>query len=158
MARVITVQPPFTMLVANRNFSSVQQQHVTTADGQRTSHGLLTGTLSPSTATVTVADNDFTAEAILTLGLFTLRSGLEWVVGGSTALSAVALAAAIDNLPDFAAVAVGSDVNITGPASLNGATCVLEVHFRAAIVNFTLSPTTGFMLEGGQTIGSIGIL
>lgn len=158
MSRIVTVQPPYELLVGHTHsgVSKFRLQIARTADN-RYAHGILTGTITPSTATVTVADNDFSDEAILTIGDFTLRSGVEYVVGGSAAATATNIAAAISNLPGFSAVDVGSDVNISGPESLNSGECVLEAQYQGAVVNFTLSPTGGFFNPGGQTIGPIEV-
>lgn len=156
MSRKIIAQPPYTLLVGHRDKAGFRMQHITTADSN-TSHALLEGDITPSEATVTIADNDFTDSATLYVGDFTLTSDVHWVAGGSAAASATALAAAIDNLPDFTASAVGAEITIVGPNSLPEGTCRLEANYSAAITNFTLTPSDGFFAPGGQTIGGIEI-
>lgn len=104
-------------------------------------------------AEITVADNDFTAPAELIIGLFRLVSGEDYVVGGSTALTATALGAAISALPGFTANVVGSVITVTGPKGPAGNDARFEVAYTGAITNFTLDPTTGKFAGGEPVIG-----
>jgi hypothetical protein len=97
-----------------------------------------------STFTITVADNDFTSPATLYLGNFTITSGEELIVAGSTALTAANLADAINALPGFSAPApAGSTVTVTGPSGPNGNVLRFEAVYEGAIANFTISPSDG---------------
>ena len=108
---------------------------------------------APSTAVVTVSNNDFTTgEARLVIGDVTLVSGLDFVQAGSTALTAVNVAAAIDALTGFTAIAVGSDVNIEGPAGPFGGEITFRALYAGTITNFTLTPTTGLFTIGAPTL------
>lgn len=190
MARLISAQPKFKILVANidgagdpsrglnptKVRTGFQQQTFTEvgrggtpsrvqdprSPGLHTHQGLLTYTTPPvpggSTGTVTVADNNFSDPAALYLGPYVLTSNEDYTPGGSTAATATALAAAIDALPDFAATAVGNDVNITGPFGPNGNDFRFEAIYRGSVQNFTLSPADGFLADGEPTIGPPEIL
>lgn len=190
MARLITAQPKFKILVANidgagdpsrgRNPVKIrtgfERQNLPevargenpsrvldpSTPGLGTRQGLLDHTTPPvpvgAAGTVTVGDNNFTRKARLYLGEFVLVSNEDYTPGGSTALTATALAAAIDALPGFAAAAVGSDVNITGPFGPNGNEVVLQAVYDGTVQNFTLSPSDGFLAGGEPTIGPPTIL
>ena len=121
--------------------------------GLTTQMGRMTGSPTAATGTITVANNDFTAKAVLYLGPYTVTSGEDFTVGGSTALTAVALAAAIDGLPGFSASPSGSDVDVTVMGSLGGNDLQFEALFLAAITNYTLSPTTGRFSGGLPALG-----
>lgn len=184
MAKLLTAQPKFKMLVANltrgsdpsRNsggnpvkarmgFEQQLFQDIPrgpeasrvwkrSSPGVSTYTGLLTG--SPPvgvTGTVTVVDNDFSSAATLTLGLYTVTSGEDFTVGGGVNLTATALAAAVDGLPGFTAVAVLAVVTITGPFGPDGNDLVLEVAYTGSIANYTLSPTDGFFSGGVPDVG-----
>jgi len=156
MTRPIFVQAPYELLVAHAGRSRFRCQVARSADN-RNSIGLLSGAPAFSTAVITVDDNDFTDQAILKIGEFTLRSGLEWVVGMDADTTAANMALAINRLPGFTASSVAADVNINGPQSLNSGECVLVAQYRGAILNFTLSPSNGFFTAGGQTFGAIEV-
>jgi hypothetical protein len=190
MARLITAQPKFKILVANiegagdpsRGMNPVKVRTgfvqqlipevprgptVTEAEdykspGTHTHQGLLDYTTPPvpvgCTGTVTVVDNDFAAPATLYVGEFTLTSGEDYTVGGTTDLTAAALASAINALPGFSALAALSVVTVTGPFGPNGNTTLFDDVYTAAIQNFTLSPATGFFSGGEPTIGPPEIL
>lgn len=67
--------------------------------------------------------------------------------------TATALAAAIDALPGFSAVAVGATITVTGPFGLDGDKQEFTASYRGAIQNYTLTPTTGFMTGAEPFIG-----
>lgn len=106
------------------------------------------GTPTSTTGSVTIADNDFTTgRAEVRLGVFVLVAGQDFTVGGSTAITATNLAAAIDRLADYAAVAVGSAVNVTGPRGSQPIRWETKVY--GTIANFsTLTPAGGFLAPG----------
>jgi hypothetical protein len=106
-----------------------------------------------STCTIDIDDNDFTADATLHLGEFTITSNEDYTPGGTDALTAVALAAAIDGLPGFSAVAVGDSVTVTGPPGPGGNNIRFEAEYRGSIANFILDPTDGSFTGGEPTIG-----
>ena len=184
MAKLLTAQPKFKMLVANLTRGSDPSRNTggnpvkartgfehqlfqdiprgpeasrvwkRSSPGVSSYMGLLTG--SPPvgvTGTVTVVNNDFSASAMLTMGLYTVTSGEDFTVGGGVNATATALAAAISGLPGFAAVAVGPAVTITGPFGPDGNDLVLEAHYAGSVVNYTLSPTDGFFSGGVPDVG-----
>lgn len=130
--------------------------------GVHTYQGLLdyTTPLTPvaATGTVEVVDNDFTASATLYLGPYVITSNVDYTPGGTTDLTATALAAAIDALPEFAAVAVGSLVTITGPFGPTGNDLRFEDIYAGVVANFTLAPTDGSLTSGEPFIGPPNIL
>lgn len=161
---------PFTVLVANHSGQvdskgnrveirqGFQQQQVLSEPGQNY-HALLTGAPAASTGEVVVADNDFTTgQAILFLGEFKLINGEQYTPGGSTALTATALAAAIDNLDGFSASAAVSTVTITGPLGPTGGNVLFKVLYTGTVANFTLTPTDGTLTVGGPTLAGPQIL
>lgn len=106
------------------------------------------GVGTPSTGTITVDSNTFTFPAVTYLGPHTLTSGVDYAVGGSAAATATNLAAAIDNLPGFAATPAGADVDIEGPLGPQSIT------FRSEdLANFTLDPPSGLLASGDPVIG-----
>ena len=107
------------------------------------------------TASLTVADNDFTTGiARLVLGDYVLLSNIDYVVGGTVNATATNLAAAINNLPEFEATANLADVDIeyhVGAAN--------EVEFKVfhegTKTNFTpLTPADGFMAKGEPSVSA----
>ena len=136
--------------------------HITDGDfkqpGIHTNQGLLTYTDSPvpvgGTATIVVVDNTFTIGTALWIGQFELLSNEDYLVGGTTALTAVALAAAIDALPGFTAPVPGaSTITVTGPFGIDGNDTRLEAVFTGAVANFTLTPDDGTFDGAEPTIG-----
>lgn len=119
--------------------------------------GLLTNTTPgvhvAAEAEVVVADNDFTAPATLIIGDYELISDDHYAVGGSTAATAAAIQAAINSLPGFTASLLGSTLTVTGPNGPAGNTIRFEAEYTGAVVNFTLTPTTGFFGGGEPVIG-----
>lgn len=149
-----------------QHFPEVQRQANTrgsepdpSTPGVDTKMGLMDYTAAPvpvaATATIVVADNDFTLPATLNIGQYTLVSGTDFTPGGSTALTATALAAVINALPEFSApVPAASTITVTGPEGPDGNLILLEAIFEGAVANYTL---TGF--SGAEpTIGPPTIL
>lgn len=130
--------------------------------GTHTHEGLLTWTTPGvpvgATATITVADNTFTDGATLLIGNYTVSSGIDFAVGGSTALTAAAVAAAIDGLPGFSAVAVLSAITVTGPAGPDGNEVRCSAVYRGDVENYTFAPTNGFMSGAKPNLGPPVIL
>lgn len=112
---------------------------------------LIDGAIAPKVASLTVDDNDFTTgTAVITLGDYTLTSGVDYVPGGTTAVTAANIAAAISTLPGFTAtVPAGSQVDIEyvyGPANQVD----FSITYYGTILNFDpVDPTDGFMGNGG---------
>lgn len=161
---------PFTVLVANHTGQvnakgnrveirrGFRQQQVLTYPGQDY-QALLTGTPSGSTGQLVVADNDFTTGmAILTLGDYEIVNGEQYTPGGTTDLTAAAIAGAIDNLDGFSAIAVASTVTITGPLGPNGDFIDFKVLYSGTVENFTLTPDDGTLTVGGPTLAGPQIL
>lgn len=130
--------------------------------GLHTKQGLLTCTVPGvpvgSAGVVTVADNDFTAAAVLTLGEYTLTSNEDYTPGGTTDLTAAALGAAINAFPPFSAVVLLSDITVTGPVGPGGNDLVFDATYSGSVENFTLNPGTGFLSGGEPEIGPPTIL
>jgi len=186
MAKLITAQPKFKLMVANLAGASDPSRgpsgnpvKVRTAfemslfpeiprggpvsledtriPGVRTRMGLLTTTTPGvpvgATGTITVGNNSFAADATLLLGSFTVTSGDDFAVGGTLALTAVALATAINNLPDFTATALVAVVTVTGPFGLEGNSLRFEAEYAGSVQNYVLSPTVGTLGTGEPVIG-----
>ena len=124
--------------------------------GVNTNANLLTGPagVAPATAVFTVSDNDFsTGLAVLTLGENRVISGIDFSQGVSTDASAIALAAAINRLPGFTAVADTSVVTVEWEGPID------EVEFYAvhygSKTNYTLlTPSNGFFAMGRPAIAT----
>jgi hypothetical protein len=123
-------------------------------DGDRPAIALLAGgPPSPQTASFDVNDNDFSDRAVIILGDYEIVSQIDYLVAGTATLTAVAIAAAIDNLPEYNATSALTVVNITREPPLE------RVEFRVihhgAVTNFdTLVPATGFMNPGAPLISA----
>ena len=63
------------------------------------------------------------------------------------------LAAYIDLLPGFSAVALADVVTVTGPFGLDGNNTRFKTLYRGSVENFTLVPTNGFLSGGEPIIG-----
>ena len=130
--------------------------------GTHTHTGLLTWTTPGvpvgATAAITVADNTFTDVATILIGDFTVSSGIDFTVGAGTALTAAAIATAIDNLPGFSASALLSVVTVTGPAGPDGTEVRCSAVYRGAVENYTFAPTNGFMSGAKPNLGPPVIL
>lgn len=87
---------------------------------------------------VTVASNVFVGQsASLFVGPFELVSDRDFVVAGSTALTAANIAVAVSSLPGYTGVDAGSTVTVTGPAGQVGLR--FEATYRAGELNFTFT-------------------
>jgi len=192
MARLITAQPKFKLLVANIEGASDPSRGPSgnpvkvrtgfekqllpevarggtpsrspdySTPGVTTYQGLLDYTTPQtpvaSTGTILVTSNVFTADATLYLGEFTITSNDDYTPGGTTALTAAALQAAIDALPGFSATVLLSTVTVSGPFGPNGNDVRFEAIYAGSVQNFTLSPTEGFLASGEPVIGPPTIL
>lgn len=125
--------------------------------GLHTHEGLLTWTTPGvpvgATGSILVADNTFTSAAVLYLGDFTVTSGVDFTVGGSTALTATALAAAIQALPGFSASAALSTVSVTGPFGPDGNEVRCSATYQGSVQNYTITPVTGFLSGAEPYLG-----
>lgn len=166
----------FTVLVCNHPYGSVPDHNnpiyqnpppmrqaftyqaisINGAGGVHSGHvnGLLGGGYAPKTATLTVANNDFsTGSCLLILGEYQMLAGVDYAIGGTVASTASNMAAAIDNLPGYTAVVLaGSTVEITydqGPMD----EVDFSVQHLGTILNMTpLVPGSGIMANGSPTI------
>jgi len=132
--------------------TTVQSQDISL--GRHTMKGLITGNPpAAQTASFTVASNNFaTGRAVIRLGDDEIVAGTDYIPGVGVNDTAIVIAAAINNLPGFAAVAVVAAVNITYAG-------LARVEFRAfhygTVTNFTpLVPTTGYMTFGTPAIAA----
>ena len=170
MFRGTRVSRPFTILVANltgqydangnpiKQRTGFQEQLVNDLSNQM-QMGLLTGPPAPATAEITVVDNDFTTGAAnLYIGEYELVSGVHYTPGGTVALTAAALATAIDNLPGFSASDLGAVVSILGPYGPDGDSVTFNVVYDGTVANFTMLPTTEYMALGAPNVGPPRIL
>lgn len=87
---------------------------------------------------VTVASNTFApGSASLLVGPYELVVNRDFTPGGSAALTAAAIAAAIDNLPGYDGAAVGAVVTVTGPLGAAPTSLAFGAVFRTGTRNFT---------------------
>lgn len=110
--------------------------------------------ITPATGQITVANNDFsTGRAFILLGDFKLISNIDFIPGANVNATAVAIAAAVSNLPGYTGTPAGAVVQIdylTGPSDQ----ITLGVRHYGSVVNFTpLVPATGEMAVGWPRIG-----
>jgi len=117
--------------------------------------GLITSAVdAPCTATITVADNDFSTGAVeLHLDDHLLVSGVHYAIGASATDTAHNLAAAITNLHGFNATHLLGVVSITGPVGPDGGTIELKVLHRGTILNVTYTP----FVVGQPRLGPLSI-
>ena len=184
MAKLITTQPAFTVLVANSKGGSdpsrgrnpvvlrtgFRQQHfhehlsiagetkAFETPGQTTYHGLLTTNYNSPQITITVEDNDFTYPAHICLGVYKFTSGEDYDVGGDTDDTATNIAAIIEATNGYSAESDGSDVIITVDANPNVNVTLFKAVYDGSIQNFTLSNTSGYLSDAEPKIGTIEIL
>lgn len=111
--------------------------------GTATRVGLATFTVPNTpvrgTGTITVASNSFLGPTTVTVGKYEFLSGSDFAIGAGVNATAANLAAAIDATSEYAAVAVGAVVTVTGLYGPTGN----EVAFCAGGAspnNFTFSP------------------
>jgi hypothetical protein len=131
--------------------------------GVHTHQGLLSYTAPPvsdwtSEVTLLVASNVFTSAATLYLGDYVLTSNEDFTPGGTTDLTATALGAVIDALPDFSATVLASTITIKGPFGVNGNNQRFSAVYRGTVRNYTLTPTDGFLTGGEPVLGPPTIL
>lgn len=122
--------------------------------GSTSQAGRISGSLSRASGVVVVADNDFTAKAVLYIGQYKLTSGEDFTPGVDTAATASALAALIDRLPGFAASVSGSSITVaTTVPGPSGNTVPFKAWHASSVINFTLTPSDGFLSGGGPSVG-----
>ena len=101
------------------------------------------------TATITVANNDFTTgRALLYLGDLVIISGLHFLQGAGVNNTATNLAAFINGIPGWTAPAPGAavvTVTYGGPPTDD---VRFEAEYHGTITNYTLAPTTRFLTNG----------
>lgn len=162
----VTVQRPFDMLVGNLSQGSTpaedglagktiqdvtirsryQGQYVaktSTGTSDRAGYGGIPhteelGASDPvgAAASFDVSDNDFSGGAQIRLADFTLNIPGDVTPGGGTGATATAIAAAIDNLPGFAATAAVDTVNVVGRKGVQGNSDILELQSFGPVDNF----------------------
>lgn len=129
---------------------SVTRSHLDLGGG-RVINGKLSDSISPCSATITVADAIDPAGngSVLTLGKVVLVEGVHWeVVVGDVNTTAANLATSIDNLTGYSATAVGAEVSVeVGSGEMN-----LDFKQVENTSNLTLDPTTGTMTNGSPAI------
>lgn len=91
----------------------------------------------PATLDIGIIDNDFTYAAVLYIGGYRLVSGVDWVVGGTATLSAVALAATISRLKGFRATSLAEVVSIFGPNGGAGFSIPFSFAYDGLVINFS---------------------
>lgn len=106
-----------------------------------------------ATGTITVASNTFTGPTTLQLGAFLITSGQEFAIGGGVNATATNLAAAISNLPGYAASPLGAVVTVTGLVGPIGNVAAFWAG-GSNPQNFTFSPTNGAMSGAEPSIGA----
>jgi len=100
---------------------------------------------------VTVADNDFsTGLCELTIGPYTFRGGVDYAIGAALANTAINLAAAITNIPELTAVAVGADVTIDHPYGLDPVE--FSVLHTGTHANLVLVPAQGWLVPSSRLL------
>lgn len=186
MRRLISAQPPFTMLVANlaggsnpsrgpsgnpvkirKSFTfqhfpelggrgpEITPQSLDTP-GTATRWGHVEYTVPPvpvnATGTITVASNAFGGPTTVRIGQYDFTSGEDFAIGAGVNNTATNLAAAIDALPEYSAVAVGAAITVTGLAGVLG-NAVLFAATGSSPNNFTFSPDDQRMAGAEPKIG-----
>jgi len=117
--------------------------------------------LASSTAQMTASGTTLVGgttggESTIHLGENTITSGIDWTpVNGNANASATALAAAIDGLAGYTAVALGANITITGPTGPSE--IAVSVVYEGSGGNFTLTPNTS-VISGTPTLGPPTIL
>lgn len=137
------------------------------AGGAATSTVVATGTgsllsgapFTNQTGSVTIASFDITTGAAeVHIDKYVLVAGEDFLAGGSTAVMATNLAAAIANLNGYSlTVAVGSTVNVVGPLGSQNRTWKTRVF--GTIANFSaITPENGLLAYGDPQRGGNVIL
>ena len=119
--------------------------------------GNLVGNASNAVGVISVLDNDFQDVATIFLGTHLIISGIDWEIGVDAGTSATNLAAYIDSLLEFSASAVGTDITITGAKGYLSDQIVFKAEYIGSVVNFSFTPTTGYLGSGGPEFGPMGI-
>jgi len=115
--------------------------------------GRLSGSVSNSTGTLTISDNDFsTGVSKILLGDYKFLSGVHFAQGVDADATATTIASMINNLPEFSASANTNVVTITGLSGPFSDKIPFQVFYYGTIVNFTLVPTTKYLTGGGPGI------
>jgi hypothetical protein len=109
-----------------------------------------------ATGVITVATNVFAGPTTVLLGQYLLTSGVEFLIGGSTDATALALSDAIDVLPGYSASVVASDITVTGPFGVIGNSVVFKSG-GSSPANLTFSPSDGSMDGAEPTLGPVVI-
>jgi len=108
-----------------------------------------------ATGTITVAGNIFAGPTSVLLGQFLLTSGIEFAIGGTEALTAINLAAAIDALPGYSAPVPGAAiVTVTGPFGVLGNEVLFQAD-GASPYNFTFTPEDGSLAGAEPALGPV---
>jgi hypothetical protein len=150
-----TVKPAFQMLIGGSLIKTATVQAIEETPGNFVNGGL-TSNVSKASATLDVVSNTFTDPAVLILGDYKLVSGVHYAVGGSLALTAAAIAAAIDNLAEFEATSALAQVTINSARTGSGGWDIpFEAYYEGTVVNFTLTPNSGEMTDGEPARSSI---
>ena len=178
--KVTTLGPAFTTITGtiqyggepeqNRNAPPLRQTHTWQnvrreegGDHQNSvdvSINLISGTYLEQTCSFEVnnaAAGAFAFPVIIYLGDFTIENGIDYApVIGDAGATAIAIAAAIDALPGFNAVAAGVVVNVTYEQPMGRVLFEIEHQTILGMVNNeldTLIPADGFMAQNSPVIG-----
>ena len=112
-----------------------------------------TPVILPSSATITVASNNFaTGRVVLLLGNYELVSYLDFQPGGTVGLTATAIAAAISLLPGFSAIAVGAVITINYDSGPMDQIEIRAVHYGQTVNLTPIVSAGGFMIAGSPDI------
>ena len=82
---------------------------------------------------------------ILFVGPFTLEAGRDYLVGGGAAATATNIAAAISNLPGYTGSAVGTTIEVLGPAGKTGLAFTAQLRTTTIIFQFSWPSDPGFL-------------
>jgi len=106
-------------------------------------------TVFPELGGIVIADNDFsTGRAAILLGDYKLISNIDFIPGINIAATAVELAAVINRLTGFFAVAGPTGVEFGWGSGPIDEVTLRAIHY-GTVTNFTpVLPVGGFMLEG----------
>lgn len=115
--------------------------------------GAVSGSLARGTGQVTLLSNDFSRRAYVLVGPYRFESDVDFAADG-LALGVIAanLAAAITRLVSygFSATSVGPVVSILAP--FGPGMWVLAAEYEGAVLNFSLSPSNGYLATGGPAV------
>ena len=116
-------------------------------------NGLLSGTQTGASGSVSVDGVLTTAQDSIRLGDFDLIEGIHWTITGMANTTADNIATAISNLEGFTAEVNGgidTQVDVTGPVGPSK----VEMKLVTRSGNLTVSPADGYMSHGGPSIGA----